>query len=167
MDKISNFTIYAYGAYRRLGIGALSETRDPDPRATLFDESKTLLNVEEWILQADYAAEKSKDPKAKQRLARIIDLLSRRKLLPDVDNIQISAQGINTPIVEAHTSTGWIPLRALSSGYRALIAWVVDLASRLFDRYPESANPLAEPAVVIIDQIHTHPTTRGHKLSSL
>ena len=40
-----------------------------------------------------------------------------------------------------------------------MIAWVVDLASRLFERYPQSDNPLAEPAVVLVDEIdlHLHP----------
>jgi hypothetical protein len=36
---------------------------------------------------------------------------------------------------------------------------MVDLAARLFDRYPDSPNPIAEPAVVLIDEIdlHLHP----------
>lgn len=40
-----------------------------------------------------------------------------------------------------------------------MIAWVVDLARRLFKRYPESDNPLAEPAVCLVDEIdlHLHP----------
>ena len=36
---------------------------------------------------------------------------------------------------------------------------MVDFASRMFERYPESLNPLAEPAVVLVDEIdlHLHP----------
>jgi predicted ATP-binding protein involved in virulence len=36
---------------------------------------------------------------------------------------------------------------------------MVDFASRMFDLYPESENPLAEPAVVLTDEIdsHLHP----------
>jgi predicted ATP-binding protein involved in virulence len=36
---------------------------------------------------------------------------------------------------------------------------MVDLAARLFERYPKHTNPLAEPAVVLIDEIdlHLHP----------
>jgi len=39
------------------------------------------------------------------------------------------------------------------------VAWMVDFASRLFDLYPKSPNPLAEPAVVLVDEIdlHLHP----------
>jgi predicted ATP-binding protein involved in virulence len=40
-----------------------------------------------------------------------------------------------------------------------MIAWIVDFARRLVERYPESPNPLAESAVVLIDEIdlHLHP----------
>ncbi|HEX2094238.1 MAG TPA: AAA family ATPase [Longimicrobiaceae bacterium] len=50
-------------------------------------------------------------------------------------------------------------IQDLSLGYRALMAWVVDLAYRLFERYPDSPNPLAEPAIVLVDEIdlHLHP----------
>lgn len=48
----------------------------------------------------------------------------------------------------------------MSHGYQTLIAWVVDFARRMFERYPDSKNPLAEPAVVLVDEIdlHLHPT---------
>lgn len=40
-----------------------------------------------------------------------------------------------------------------------MIAWVVDFASRMFDAYPDSTNPLGEPAIALIDEIdlHLHP----------
>jgi transcriptional regulator with XRE-family HTH domain len=54
-------------------------------------------------------------------------------------------------------------------GYKTLIAWMVDLASRMFDRYPDSPNPLAEPAVVLIDEIdlHLHPKWQRTLMSYL
>src|SRR5262249_50351994 len=54
---------------------------------------------------------------------------------------------------------GWVVSKNLSLGYRTSMAWMIDFASRMFDRYPESDNPLAEPAVVLIDEIdlHLHP----------
>ena len=47
----------------------------------------------------------------------------------------------------------------MGSGYQSLVTWVVDFAKRMFDRYPESSNPLAEPAIVLVDEIdlHLHP----------
>ncbi len=40
-----------------------------------------------------------------------------------------------------------------------MIAWVVDLVKCMVRRYPESVNPLAEPAVCLVDEIdlHLHP----------
>jgi predicted ATP-binding protein involved in virulence len=50
-------------------------------------------------------------------------------------------------------------MRALGLGYRSMIAWVVDFASRMFEAYPDSADPLAEPAIALVDEIdlHLHP----------
>jgi predicted ATP-binding protein involved in virulence len=47
----------------------------------------------------------------------------------------------------------------MSLGYRTLMTWMVDFASRLFERYPDNPDPLAEPAIVLVDEIdlHLHP----------
>ena len=54
---------------------------------------------------------------------------------------------------------GLAPLRQLGYGYRTMIVWVVDFASRMVERYPDSPDPLAEPAVVLVDEIdlYLHP----------
>ena len=46
---------------------------------------------------------------------------------------------------------------------------MVDLASRLFDRYPKSRDPLAEPAVVLVDQIDLllHPKWQRQLVQTL
>jgi energy-coupling factor transporter ATP-binding protein EcfA2 len=166
-SELKDFLVYGYGAARRIGLTSLSETRDSDPQATLFDENCSLLNAEEWLLQADYAAEKSKDPKAVKRLERIKEILVR--LLPDVAELRIQPSGTRTPFVEALTPYGWVMMRALSSGYRSVVAWMVDLASRMFDRYPTSSDPLAEPAVVLVDQIDAflHPKWQRELVQNL
>jgi predicted ATP-binding protein involved in virulence len=83
------------------------------------------------------------------------------KVLPDVSEIRFSEPTEKKPVpgVEFRTPYGWVPLRQLGYGYRTMIAWVVDLASRMVDRYPDSPDPLAEPAVVLVDEIdlHLHP----------
>ena len=45
----------------------------------------------------------------------------------------------------------------------------MDLAKRMFDRYPTSVNPLAEPAVVLVDEIdlHLHPEWQRKIISYL
>ena len=154
-------TCYGYGASRRMGKSSLSEQRTEDTSASLFSDDVDLINAEEWLLQADYAA--SKAPKgsarAAQRRDQIIEIL--KELLPDVTDVQFSAltEEIGALLVEFQTPYGWVRLKDLSLGYRTLTTWMVDLASRLFDRYPQSENPLAEPAVVLVDEIdlHLHP----------
>ncbi|MFN8511351.1 MAG: hypothetical protein U0841_01890 [Chloroflexia bacterium] len=71
------------------------------------------------------------------------------------------------PRVEAETPYGRVRLHNLSLGYRSFIAWILDFVSRMFERYPTSANPLAEPAVVLIDEIDLHITLAAddHELS--
>lgn len=166
-SDINSFVVYAYGAARRIGSAALSETRDTDPRTTLFDENSSLLNAEEWLLQADYAAAKSSDIRAAQRRDRIREILIR--LLPEVDDLRIQTDPAKTAFVEALTPFGWVTVRSLSTGYRSVVAWMVDLASQLFDRYPDSQDPLAEPAVVLVDQIDLllHPKWQRELVQTL
>ncbi|KFA90804.1 hypothetical protein Q664_26175 [Archangium violaceum Cb vi76] len=153
---------YGYGATRRMGAGSLSALQDSQPSESLFFEDVPLRNAEEWLLQADYAASKESSKKggAAQRRDRIKQLLI--ELLPEVRALRFAPPDARNPAarVELQTPYGWVAMRNLSLGYRTLIAWMVDLASRLFERYPESSNPLAEPTVVLVDEIdlHLHPT---------
>jgi predicted ATP-binding protein involved in virulence len=143
-----------------MGKASLSEQRTDDTTASLFSDDVDLINAEEWLLQADYAASKSPNStRAGERRDQVIEIL--KALLPDVDDVRFRAseEAISAPTVEFHTPYGWVRLQDLSLGYRTLLTWMVDLASRLFDRYPHSENPLAEPAVVLVDEIdlHLHP----------
>jgi len=83
------------------------------------------------------------------------------KVLPDVSEIRFSAPTEAKPTPEAvfKTPYGWVPVRQLGYGYRTMVAWIVDFASRMVERYPGSPDPLAEPAVVLVDEIdlHLHP----------
>ncbi|MFY0582968.1 AAA family ATPase [Cystobacter fuscus] len=153
---------YGYGATRRMGAGALSTPKEAQHNDSLFLEDIPLRNAEEWLLQADYAASKAfpQHGGAAQKRDQIRRLLI--DLLPEVSDLRFippNERNLHAR-VEVQTPYGWVPMRGLSLGYRTLIAWLVDLASRLFERYPESPNPLAEPAVVLVDEIdlHLHPT---------
>ena len=155
---------YGFGASRIMGEGSLSEKEIDDPSASLFKDNLELINAEEWLLQADYSAKASKasskiGQKARKRRDQIRDVLIN--LLPEVNDIRVSepSQKSPKPKVEFETPYGWITLDGLSLGYKAMITWMVDLANRMFERYPKSINPLAEPAVVLIDEIdlHLHP----------
>lgn len=149
-----------YGANRRMGEGGLKR-RHREPRIaflSLFGDVE-LRDAEEWMLQADYAAVRENTPATQGKRTLVEQVLV--KVLPDVTEVRIGkASDVEYPIVEARTPYGWVPVRSLSLGYQALIAWMVDLASRFLDQFGGHENPLAQPAVVLVDEIdlHLHPT---------
>ena len=155
--------IFAYGADRRMGSSNLEKSELLDPLASLFSGSTELYDAEERLLQLDYLAVK-KEERHKDRLEQVKQILSA--ILPDIsgkDDIKILGPKSGVPDEESgvkfHTPYGWVPLTGLSLGYQTTLAWTVDLAWRLYDQFPESSNPLAEPAIVLIDEIdlHLHP----------
>jgi energy-coupling factor transporter ATP-binding protein EcfA2 len=153
---------YGYGANRRMGETSLVDTLSSERCSTLFSDDETLINAEEWLLQADYAVARSA-PNNTVRLKKRFDLIqdTLKQLLPDISDIHITPADNDNPrpAAEFLTPYGWVPLKRLSLGYKTVIAWTVDLAARLIERYPQSEDPLAEPAVVLVDEIdlHLHP----------
>jgi predicted ATP-binding protein involved in virulence len=152
---------YGYGATRKMGGTSLSDSNNSSHSASLFSDDALLINAEEWLLQTDYAA-KSASGKTKTRLRKqfkqIIEIL--KQILPDIEDIRIDLdEYLARPTAEFLTPFGWVQLSSLGLGYRTTIAWMVDLAVRLFKRYPDSEDPLAEPAIVLVDEIdlHMHP----------
>lgn len=151
----------SYGAARRMSETSLSEKSISSSSASLFTDTVDLMNAEEWLLRADYAASKSSKSQkhATVRRDQIREVLL--KVLPEdeVRGIRFTDKGWQLG-VDFRTPYGWVRLYDLSLGYRTLIAWMVDFASRMFNRYPDSPNPLAEPAVCLVDEIdlHLHPT---------
>lgn len=156
------FRLYSYGASRRMGSGSLSETKNPDPLATLFSDQPTLLNAEAWLLETDFAIANAKGDTKKYLQKRYEQVKQTLKnLLPDVLDFRIKeiTKTQTQAVIEVETPYGWVAMKELSYGYLTFIGWVVDLAARMFDRYPDSPNPLAEPAIVLVDEIdlHLHP----------
>ncbi len=116
---------------------------------------------EAWWLQSDY--NRRLDSPNKLRFERYAAQVQEAliQVLPGVRDLRVVAPPDlpDRPNVEALTPDGWVPLRRLGSGYQSQATWLVDLASRLFERYPDSDDPLAEPAVVLVDELdlHMHP----------
>jgi predicted ATP-binding protein involved in virulence len=153
----TNLLQMAYGATRKAGETSFSDVWEGSVYITLFNEKAFLLNPEEWLLN-EYTANKIKNTN-ENKLNKVIDII--KNVLPDVKDVRFGVKEVrkSQPIVEFLTPYGWVEAKDLSLGYRTSMAWMVDFASRMFDQYPESKNPLAEPAVVLIDEIdlHLHP----------
>ena len=155
--------LFAYGAARHMGKSNLDNKELADPLASLFSSSIELYDAEERLLELDYLA--LKNERHENRLKKIKQVFAA--ILPDVSgesSIRIMGPKTREDFGEAGgvrftTPYGDVPLSGLSLGYQTTLAWVLDLAIRLNKHYPESDNPLAEPAIVLVDEIdlHLHP----------
>jgi len=154
--ELENSKIYGYGVSRRSGIGGLEKTKDDFNSVTLFDSNKTLINIEEWLLQLDYAKYKN-DAFAIKSLEKLKEII-KTELLPEIEDFEFSSKRGNN-YVRFKTKDGLFKLNQLAFGYQSMLSWIFDLAKKMFERYPDSENPLKEPAVVLVDEIdlHLHP----------
>lgn len=167
--------IFAYGAARRKGTTNLDKSALSDPLASLFSTAAELYDAEEILLNLDYLATRKRGRHSQQRLQQAKEILAT--ILPDVQNTKsINILGPKVPGEPERPSgvqfvmpTGVVPLSGLSLGYQTTLAWVIDLAYRLYERYPNSTNPLAAPAIVLVDEIdlHLHPRWQRQIMSDL
>jgi len=162
LDKGPSYaTCFAYGASRRMGPAAMNQSLPQDTTLTLFTEDWPLRNIEEWLMQLDYASSKNSEVRKeiRQLRDRVSDILC--ELLPDVSSVRFAkpTRKDPRPIMQFKTSDGWLPIRSVSLGYRTFISWVVDFAYHMIRRYSERKNPLSGPALVLVDEIdlHMHP----------
>ncbi len=144
---------FGYGASRRHGQAADSGRKPLESSAdeSLFVDDAELLNAEEWFVQMSHLGPARRQLREARAAKKVRDLLNA--VLLDVNDIRIAS---NQGRVEFETHYGWVCLGDLSMGYRTLIAWIVDFARRLYVLNPRSADPLAAPAVVCVDEIDLH-----------
>ena len=159
--------IVTYGANRYLGYRNSRGVDQLDPRPRdhkRLSRGTELYDVEEILMGLDYAAKTDECAPEGPRLKLLKEAIAR--ILPDdldEEKIQIHPPDLletrRFSGVYVNTFTGPVPMSALSLGYRTTAGWIVDLAWRFFNHYPDSPNPLEEPAVVLIDEIdlHLHP----------
>jgi len=62
------------------------------------------------------------------------------------------------------TPNGNLAVGQLSSGYRDVVCLLVDIITRLFEKFPESKDPLKESGIVLIDEISLHLHPRWQKV---
>lgn len=157
---MNSFAIYGYGAKRQIGTGSWSEYRNNDSAHSLFEVKSELINVTEWMRNIKLAASMPEQSKSYSELYDKICKLLKSGLLPQVNDIDMQpTKQLGGIEVTFHTPDGWIPLESLGLGYQTMIAWTVDFAARMVERYPDSPQPLHEPAIVLVDELdlHLHP----------
>jgi len=170
----SDPAIFAYGASRRPGTLKRNEEELSDPLASLHQESTELYDAEDILLKLDHRA-KSGEKQDADILQKIKQVLAA--VLPGVEDerkIHIRAPKVfgqrkQHDGVQFETPYGLVPIAGLSLGYQTTLTWLADLALRLYQRYPESSNPLAEPGIVLIDNIdlHLHPRWQRRMMADI
>lgn len=154
--------VVAYGVNRQQGVENLDNPELEEPVGTRLADVTELYDAEKMLKELDYAF--SRDSSKKGDVTRFKQVLAR--ILPD--DVDPDAFQIFPPDpfnrggrsgVYLDTFSGLVGWTDLSLGYRTTLAWTADLAWRLMRKYPNSANPLSEPVVVLIDEIdlHLHP----------
>src|SRR5262249_22936491 len=83
------------------------------------------------------------------RTADDIEITPAKIVKGEVQKARVMIRGFDT----------FVPFTDLSLGYQITLTWILDLAWQLTAYYSESENPLAEPAIVLVDEIdlHLHP----------
>ena len=167
--------IFGYGATRCPGTLILDRAGLSDPLASLFDSRTELYDAEDILLKLDYRAAKSQTTQDKERLEDVKGIVA--SILPDLgsaDDIFILAPEVfgraSQPSgVLFRTPYGAVPLRSMSLGYQTTLTWVLDLALRLYEYYPNHHEPLGKPSVVLIDNIdlHLHPKWQRRLIEDL
>lgn len=137
---------------------------------TLFNYNQPLINLEEWLLQLEFA---TSDPKQKSKAHKRLNILRKvfknSRLFPDIEDFTVDRDNdLNTRIL-FKTASGSYPLHELGYGYQCMFAWIFDFIKKLIERYPDSDNPLAESAVLLLDEVdlHLHPQWQRHVLKDL
>lgn len=151
--------IITYAANRYMGSQNADELSDAEPSDVLSEDSPELIDAADVLSRLDYSALK-RNEESKALLDRMKQALSN--ILPFIEapsDIAIVDPQTRRGGLRFRTPYGDVPLHGLSLGHRTVTAWIIDLAWRLVKHYPESTNPLAEPAVVLVDEIdlHLHP----------
>jgi len=152
--------LITYSASRRPGKAKIEKNDLSDPLAGIFDETTQLYSPEDILQWLHHAALTEKDERREERSAQLLEIMKEMlvEILPDLKNIaDIQIRGPEG--VSFSMPYGYVPFSHISLGYKTTLTWTVDLAWRLIRTYKDSPNPLAEPAVVLIDEIdlHLHP----------
>jgi energy-coupling factor transporter ATP-binding protein EcfA2 len=151
-----------YGPFRHLGDSGnwrprRKSTAIPSQIASLFDESVTLADAVDWLIE-QHLYQLEQRPGADNLIKVVMTLLEDRLLPDDFQICKVDSDGL---WVSREGSE--FPLREMSDGYRAITALMVDIIHRMHVaygelriRYDDGVPTLPYPGVVLIDEVDTH-----------
>lgn len=100
--------------------------------------------------------------------------------LPELDAVRSAIMQMFPDLTEPHIEVNplqfvvkqneqFLNIDQLSDGYKTLLGLVIDLSARMAMANPDSLNPLAEEAIVMIDEVdlHLHPAWQKRVVSDL
>lgn len=154
--------VYGYGVTRYPSSGQNIKGILVGDCATLLSANEKLVDLEDFILQISFG-DKNGDKNAHKILSLFQNVICKSELFPEIHGIKVESDFTSDSLVSNkvlfNTEDGWYSFSELGFGYQSMLSWVVDLCYRLSKRYPDSSNPLHEPAIVLIDEIdlHLHP----------
>jgi predicted ATP-binding protein involved in virulence len=168
-DIVENYKfpfIVVYGANRFIGKENKDEARLKNPIDDRLTKNIELYDAEEILQDLDYAVLKfPEDERNKNYFKAVKTMIVRVLHLDSSEDILINPtkrikDSPNPDGVSFKTFSGEVGISALSLGYQTTLAWTLDLAWRLYENYPESDEPLKNPAIVLIDELdlHLHPS---------
>ncbi|MDR3365681.1 MAG: AAA family ATPase [Prevotellaceae bacterium] len=149
--------IHGYGVVRTIKSQGIASDNAKTLYADNLLNNGKLINFEDWLFQLDYAA-KNEQQRATSRLALLKSVLIS-DIFPELSDIRFVSDEKLSNYIEFKTKDGWHKPAELGYGYQATLSWMCDFCKRMFDRYPNSEQPLREPAVLLVDELdlHLHP----------
>jgi predicted ATP-binding protein involved in virulence len=168
-----DFPIFAYYRSHRNFLEKLDAqdnfNQDFDPFDALknsFDATASFTDLANWLFIRRFY-ELNEVQKRGDLKFELSDLKQIRKAISTIiapnANVYFAQNTSAKLMVEWETETGEkieLSLNQLSSGYRNMLALVMDFARRLAQANPQMENPLEAEAVLMIDELdlHLHPT---------
>ncbi len=156
IPDMQDFIIYGYGVSRYPSSKGLIDYSSDDCD-TLFSRDASLINLKDWLLNLDYSS-KNGQTEAGKRLTKIKEILTS-DVFPEIEDFRCQSSEELQNYVEFQVKGVWCKYEDLGFGYQSMMSWMIDFCKRMFERYPKSENPLAESAIVLVDEIdlHLHP----------
>lgn len=156
ISEMQDFIIYGYGVSRYPSSKGLNDYLS-DGCDTLFSRDASLINLKDWLLNLDYSSKNGQE-EAGKRLTKIKEILTS-EVFPEIEDFRCQSSAELQNYVEFLVKGVWCKYEDLGFGYQSMMSWMIDFCKRMFERYPKSENPLAESAIVLVDEIdlHLHP----------